>query len=259
MFSNSLTRNVVHWAAVFMCQAAFVTELPADIFIYKTESEYVSALNALGVNQVSEGFESSAWNDARSPSPFDHNIVASKLNGSLLWEPAAKDVWGSQFSNRQHGLTTNHNWARTGQWGLYEDHLGEGYPTTIRISSASTIYGVGGWFDTNPDGQSVGFLFPDRTQAQPPGYYLQGVGVMYPGDNPAFGHAFSGIIDTDGFQSVILSGTLELDQQGQLQGGNIFGADDFLVGLSQAVPEPLGIPVVASVAFVIGFRRRSGV
>ncbi len=138
---------------------------------------------------------------------------------------------GNNFSTRQHGLSSNANWARSGQWGVFENHQGEPFPTTIRVSAEVPIYGVGGWFNTNPDGQSVGFLFEDRTTASNPGYFIPGFGVMYPGDTPSFGHVFVGLIDPEGFTSVVLSGTLAVNEKGLVEGGIIYGADDFTFGV----------------------------
>ena len=185
----------------------------------------------MGYETVVDGFESSEWGGARSPTINDRSMQPMVLSQGILWEPAAKDVWASAYSNRAHGLTTNHNWARTGQWGLFEDHLGEPYPTTIRISTDVPIFAIGGWFNTNPNGQSGGFLFEDRATANDPGYLLPGLGAMYPGDNPSFGHAFNGLIDPDGFTSVILTGSLEINEENVLEGGTIFGVDDFTFGV----------------------------
>ncbi len=209
--------------------------LPATAAVerYKTESAYLARLSQLGLQSLTEGFESSAWDAARSPNINDRHALPQVISQTLLWEPAAKDVWGSAYSTKAHGVTTNHNWARSGLWGIYEDHNGEAYPTTIRVTAPVTIFAIGGWFDTNPDGQSVGFLFEDRTVANDPGYVMPGYGAMYPGDNPSFGHEFVGIVDPDGFTSVILTGTLQLNEENVLEGGNIFGADDFTFGIPQ--------------------------
>ncbi|MFA7236196.1 MAG: hypothetical protein WC058_04960 [Phycisphaeraceae bacterium] len=153
-------------------------------------------------------------------------------------------------------MTTNYNWARSGLWGLFEDHRGDPYPTVFRISSAIPIYAVGGWFDTNPDYQSVGFLFEDRTTADDPGYVLPGYGAMYPGDAPSVGgHAFVGIVDPAGFTSIIVTGTLEVNEEGVLGGGNfVFGSDDFTIGV---IPEPAPMSMLAvTVCATIGWRRR---
>jgi hypothetical protein len=242
-------------ALIVECSLSIAPEADAAVFRYKSEADYYAALNDLGLATVREGFESTAWDDARSPSLNDRQMVASKLAQGILWEPASKDIWGSQFSNRDHGLTTNHNWASEGDWGLFEDHRGEAYPTTIRISSENLMYGVGGWFNTNPDLQSVGFLFEDRTVADAVGYFLPGLGVMYPGDNPAVGHEFVGIIDTDGFNSVVLTGTLEINEEGRLEGGTIFGADNFTFAVA-AIPEPTTSPLLLAALIAHGASRR---
>jgi len=211
----------------------FITQVEAAVERYKTEAGYLARLTELELDTVLEGFESAVWDGTRS-TIVNPALESSVISQGILWEAAAKDVWGSQYSNRQHGLSTNTNWARSGTYGVYENHLGEPYPTTIRVSSPTPIFAVGGWFNTNPDLQSVGFLFEDRTTANDPGYFLPGFGVMYPGDNPSVGHEFVGIIDPDGISSVVLTGTLEVNEEGVLEGGTIFGADDFIFGVLPA-------------------------
>jgi len=204
-------------------------ESEAAVERYKIEADYLVRLAELGHNTVIEGFESSTWDVVRSPDVNNRHSLPEVLSQGLIWEGAASDVFGPLAFD---GVTTNYNWARTGQWGLYEDRIRASffsplYQSTIRVSSAAPLYGVGGWFDTNPDGESVGFLFEDRTTANAPGYVLPGFGAMYPGDNPSFGHEFIGIVDPDGFNSVVLTGSLEVNEEGVLEGGTIYGADDF--------------------------------
>lgn len=232
--------------------------LSADAAVerYKTEAEYLNRLAELGLGTLSEGFESSAWDIARSPNINDHNSPHSVVSQSITWTAAAKDIWGTAYSYYTHGMTTNHNWARSGLWGLFEDHGGDGYPTVYRISSAIPIYAVGGWFDTNPDYQSVGFLFENRTTANDPGYVLPGYGAMYPADVPAIGgHAFVGVVDPAGFTSVIVTTTLQVNEEGVLEGGNfVFGSDDFTIGV---IPEPATMAMLAvTVCATVGRRRR---
>lgn len=204
----------------------------AQVERYKEESVFLARLAELGLEVLGEGFESPAWDGTRSPDPFDPLMMPEVLSQGVLWEPAAKDVFGDTWSTRPHGLSTNHNWARSGSWGLFENHNGEWYPTTIRVSAPTVIYALGGWFDTNPDGQSAGFLFEGRMTANEPGYVLPGIGAMYPGDNPSYGHEFVGIVDPDGFGAVVLTGTLEINEKGVLEGGIIYGCDDFLIGVA---------------------------
>ena len=197
---------------------------------YKNEADYLARVAALGYATISEGFESSDWDSVRTVNLDTHSLPSVTSQG-LTWEAAARDLW-TYSSSRAYGVTTNSNWARSGGWGIFEDHVGDPMPTTIRVSSPEMLYAIGGWFDTNPDGQSVGFVFEDRTTFNDPGYLLPGIGVMYPGDNPSFGHAFVGIVDPDGFNTVVLSGTLQVNEENQLEGGNIFGADDFTLAVA---------------------------
>ncbi len=225
-------RSVVSACCVI---GAMIMGASADVERYRDEGDFLARIQQLGHIVVSEGFESAVWDGTRT-TIIDPMLEPEVVSGGVLWEPAAKDVFGSQFSSRQHGLSTTPNWARTGGWGMYENHVGEPYPTTIRVSAGATIFGVGGWFNTNPDGQSVGFLFEDRDFANEPGYVLTGYGAMYPGDTPAFGHVFVGFIDPDGFDAVVMTGTLEINEKGILEGGIIYGCDDFSI----AVPEGFG-------------------
>ena len=221
---------------VWLCGLVFswivLSCVPASAAVerYKTEAAYLARLAELGLDTVSEGFEAAVWDGTRS-TIVNPALQPSVVSQKLLWEPASKDIWGSSWSTKQHGLSTNTNWARSGTYGVFENHLGEAYPTTIRVSSVNPIYAVGGWFDTNPDLQSVGILFEGRTTANDPGYVLSGLGALYPGDNPSVGHEFVGFVDPDGFTSVVLTGTLQINEENILEGGNIFGADDFTFGV----------------------------
>ena len=62
---------------------------------------------------------------------------------------------------------------------------------------------------------------------------------MYPGDNPSFGHEFIGFIDPDGFTDVVLTGTLQVNEENVLEGGIYFGADDFTFGVPQDFITPI--------------------
>ncbi|MCA9310714.1 MAG: hypothetical protein KDA21_05865, partial [Phycisphaerales bacterium] len=192
---------------------------------YRDEAQFLARLDELGLlnGVIHEGFESAAWDITRTPA-LPHDVTAQ----GITWTTAARDVWGAGWWSNPHGLTTNGNWARSGNWGLFENHSGSPYPTTIRISGP-TMYAVGGWFNTNPDYESVGFLFDDRNYANSPGYVLPNLGAMYPGDHQAVGHVFTGIIDPDGFTNVILTGDLAINEKGFLEGGVYYGVDDMII------------------------------
>lgn len=248
------------WSAVlaFGVIGGTVVGASADVERYRDEGAFLARIQQLGHTVVSEGFESAVWDGTRT-TIVDPMFEPEVLSQGVLWEPAARDVFGSGFSNRPHGLSTTPNWARTGGWGMYEYHSGDWYSTTIRVSSDAPIYGVGGWFDMNPDGQSIGFLFEDRDTANAPGYVLPGYGAMYPGDNPAVGHEFIGFVDPGGFDSVVMVGTLEYNEKGILEGGGYYGCDDFTICIAAGCGDadlvaPLGVLDLADIgAFVAAF------
>lgn len=203
---------------------------------YKTEAEYLARLNQLGHNVINEGFESAAWDAARTIG-LSFQSQPTITSQGLTWETAARDLWPNPYSSKVYGVTTNSNWARSGNWGIFEDHQGDVVPTTIRVNSAVPIYGIGGWFDTNPDLQDFGFLFEGATTATDPGYVMPGFGAMYPADNAGTAHRFAGLIVPGGFTNVVLTGTLQVNEQNALEGGAIYGADDFTFAFAP-VPEP---------------------
>jgi len=230
-----------HRLAILSLVLAGTTGAMGDVERYKNEGEFLARLAELGLTaNVFEDFESSTWDGTRSTITDPHQ-QSPVFSMGIVWEAATWDVWGN-LGGGTPGLSTNRNWAQGPGFGVYTAYSGFLYPTTIRVSSDTPMYAVGGWFNTNPDLESVGFLFEDETTANPPGYVLPGFGAMYPGDNPAVGHEFSGIIDPDGFDSVILTGALEVNEKGILEGGTIFGADNFTIvapGLTPACPGDL--------------------
>ncbi|MEQ8667766.1 MAG: hypothetical protein RIC12_01255 [Pirellulales bacterium] len=237
--------------AVLLC----VTVVPAQGAVerYKNEAEYIDRLAELGYTALHEGFESSDWDEVRTVN-LDFQSLPSVDSQGLTWESAGRDVWPYPFSTRVYGVTTNSNWARSGDWGIFEDHKGDPIPTTIRVHSPTPIYGIGGWFNTNPDGLDFGFLFEDATSAEDPGWFLPGYGAMYPGDNSGSGHNFAGLIFTEGFTDVVLTGVLRINEENQLEGGAIYGADDFTFAVPiDFVPEPtsLGLGILGFVSFTL--------
>lgn len=225
---------------------------------YKVEVDYLADLSGMGYVALSEGFESSAWDAVRSSGINDINSLPSVVSKGITWESAARDLW-SYPTSRIYGLTTNGNWARSGSWGMYEDHKGDPMPTTIRITFPQTVYGIGGFFDTNPDFEAVGFLFEGATTAEDPGYVVAGIGAMYSGDNAGSGHNFNGLIVPDGFTEVILTGVLEINEENQLEGGAIYGIDDFTFAVpSGFVPEPTSFVLLMMSGFFMSRSRSQG-
>lgn len=203
-----------------------ILPLAADVERYKDEALYLARLTELGFATVQEDFEGSDWDGIRSTivNPASATSITSKR---IVWDSPAGDFYPYNCNNSQ--LATNTNWGRSG-YGVYDTCLA----TTIRVTAPETIYGIAFWVDTNPDGQDVGILFPDRTTANEPGYLIGSYGAMYPGDDHPSGHGFIGFIDPAGFTSLIITGTLEVNEEGQLEGGTTWGADDFTFGVAQS-------------------------
>lgn len=204
-------------AAVLL--GAFALPAAAAVERYKVESEYLARLAELGYENLQEDFEGSDWDGVRSNYPIQ-NYAAFVTSKRITWASAGQDLW--TYPGTVALISTNQNWARTG-WGIFDNYLA----STKRITAPEPIYGIGFWVKTNPGGQDIGILFEDRTTATEPGYVLPGYGAMYPGDIHPFGHGFVGFVDPDGFNEVIVTGTLEVNEEGQLEGGTVFGADDF--------------------------------
>jgi hypothetical protein len=220
----------------------------ADVERYKDEGAYLARLAELDLLTVQEGFEGSAWDGVRSNYPTQ-NFTDSIISQGITWESAGNDLWA--YPTTTALISTNNNWSRSGAWGIYDNFLA----STLRISSPNLIHGVGLWVDTNPDGQDVGFLFEDRGTANDPGYVLPGYGAMYPGDIHPFGHGFIGFVDPAGFNSVVVVGTLEVNEEGQLEGGTVYGADDFTIGVAAPEPSTFALAVLG-LAGLIGLGRR---
>lgn len=197
---------------------------------YKTEAEYLARLAQLGYEALEEGFEGSSWEGLRSIYP-NQSVALSNTAQRVTWSSAGHYLWPSGGPSY---ITTNPNWARSGGWGIFDTYL----ESTIRVSAPEPIYGIGLWVDTNPDFQDTGFLFPGRTTAETPGYLIPGYGAMYPGDNAGVGHRFIGIIDPAGFTDVIITGTLQLTEEGLLEGAAVFGSDDYIFAVAPGFTLP---------------------
>jgi hypothetical protein len=216
-------------AHLFAAALLIAFALPANAVVerYKDEALYLARLAELGYDSLQEDFEGSDWDSVRSNYPA-LNYAASITSKSIEWESAGKDL--TTWPGTTALISTNQNWARGAGWGIFDNYLA----STLRITTPAPIYGIGFWVKTNPGGQDVGIFFEDRFTVNEPGYLMswwansaQKSGAMYPGDIHPFGHGFVGFIDPDGFTEVIVTGTLEVNEEGQLEGGTVHGADDF--------------------------------
>ena len=153
-----MTRTLVLTFAVTMVTHQTLLAVPVT---YTDEATYLADLAALGEPVAFEGFEGSDWDSTRSPAS-----AAAVVSQGVSW--SAGDA-----------LSTSGGWARTGDWGLFDN---PGGPDVITMS-ASELMGVGGWFR-----RSTAFAIQILLDGVPVGGFA-----------PTPAHSFFGVIDTDGF------------------------------------------------------------
>jgi hypothetical protein len=143
------------------------TSATAALMTFSNEADYLSALS--GYSLITEGFESTDWNDTRHPSS-----ISSLTSQGLIW--SASD-----------NLSTGTGWTHSGSYGLFDSY---GDPDQISVSGTETLFGVGGYFRS-----TTATLFD---------YSIDGT---YLGSNDLTPvHSFFGIIDTNGFDSITFLG-----------------------------------------------------
>ena len=179
--------------------------------VYTSEADFLNDLAGLGRSSFAEGFEDdSAWGDVRS-TIADGNHTAPSITASGI-------TWTSNNSISQ--VTTGPGPARTGDWGFYtlphgdfENGIGDGF----QLSSAGSMYAVGGWIKTNTPFAKVHYIVDD---SQTIDFDDLTIGTQF---------QFLGVIDTTGFN------TLQVREvEGVLEDQKFIFADDFTI----AVPEP---------------------
>ena len=190
-------------------------------YVCWVEAAYLSIVGQLGYQTLSEGFEDDvAWGPTRDPL-----TAPTVLSQGITWET------NHNYDPAWTELITGPGKARTGSWAVYDvDHgyatgtLGECtdvtplperclYKDGFTGTSASTLYGVGGYFS----GQSQ----PNLTMIVDGGTPI-GLGLLTVG-----GHQFFGVVDTNGFNTFRVEET-----DGKVgQRRYVFG-DDFTVATS---------------------------
>ncbi len=203
----------------------------ADVERHKSEAAYLARIAELGRVPLAEDFEGRDWDGVRSNYPT-LNYAPAVASKRVTWSCAGAGLWA--HPGRSALISTNRNWGRGGSWGIYDSYLAG----ALRVAFPELVYGIGFWVDTNPDLEDVGVLFEDRVTTEDPGYMMPGYGAMYPGDIHPTGHAFVGFIDPDGFTEVIVVGTLEINEEGRLEGGTVYGADDFTFAVGAGFLQP---------------------
>ncbi len=187
--------------------AWLATAAQATVMTYTVEATFLADLNALTGQTIFEGFEGPEWILAHglgTPGPLSA--------GGLSW-------------NATDNLRVEDNWQRTDLYGLFDSF---GDPDIITVTTkGAPLVGAGGWFaQTTTSNMNV---------------LLDG--VLQASFSPAplgSGHAFWGIIDTDGFNEI------------EFAGNGHWGSDDYTFGI---IPAP-GALALLGLAGLMGARRR---
>lgn len=206
---------------------------PAEITAYIDEAEYLGAIGSLGYSTMAEGFEDdTAWGGVRGGT-----TAASVTSQGITW--TANNVNG--------GVTTGSGPAQTGEWGFYtlpHGDFGNGIGDGWIGNSSQTLYGVGGWLQTNTPFAAVGLL-------------VDGVAVDFGetcvgnncSDNDILGTQpkFFGVISTAGFTTFNYNET-----EGTIGDQKFIFSDDYTF----AVPEPTSLSLLLiSLVCLLAYRR----
>ncbi|MGB9130518.1 MAG: PEP-CTERM sorting domain-containing protein [Thiobacillus sp.] len=279
---------------------AFLTSLgptaaSAVVITYTDESAYLAQLGALGLEHWSENFEGAAWDGVRTTVDVnghrDYHVAASVTNQGITWQgPSYMSPLST--SPRFHLLPGEDSagWAAN-KWGLVAVTR-RSEVDAFKGTSASTLYGIGGWFDT-----LSGYKYDEDSSSYiPAGHMFVGLnGSLAANDFGAGGDTdpsklinaiayntpprFFGIIDTDGFNSFnFFSDQLTVTETGGFPGESsepgfyapIVYADNFTFAAAQAIsepvpgpaPEPASVPepstwasMVTGLVLLLGMRR----
>lgn len=252
----------------------------ADVFTYTDASAYQAKLTALGYGQWSENFEGEEWEGLRTTrdSGFHptYRTAAAATSLGITWEgPGYQSPLTTE--QRFHFLPGEDAASHAAnQWALTAVTRRADYDA-FRGTSTTTLYGVGGWFDS-----MSGYKYDEDSQSYiPQGHLFVSLdgGLSYD-DFGAGGDAdpyklvnaiaydrpprFFGIVDTDGFDSFIFrSDQLLLTDTGGFPGessepgfyGPVVYADSFTFAAAQAIPEPSVWEAMMAGLLLIGLRR----
>ena len=166
----------------------------AEVLTFTDQGEYLQALNSMGYSTWVENFESPAWDHVRSNYPVENSAPSVTRHG-VTW-------------SGNEPISTNTNWGRFGTWGIFTVYTPPYMtPDELLGESVEVLYGIGGWFNSNPD------------YAADIGIELDG--VLSADRNIGTGHQFLGVIDTNGFNTFHI---VDLEVE------SVWGADDFRFG-----------------------------
>ena len=254
----------------------------AAVLTYTDESAYLDKLATLSYGRWSENFEGAAWGGLRTTRDVGYHptyhTAAEVTNLGITWTgPGYRSPITTE--QRFHYLPGEDAAAyAANSWALTAVTRRNGDLDTFSGTSANTLYGVGGWFDT-----MSGYKYDEDSQSYiPNGHMFVSLdGDLSYNDFGAGGDTdpyklinaitydkpprFFGIIDTAGFNSyTFLSDQLVLTDTGGFPGetsepgfyGPVVYADSFTFAATQAVPEPGVWVVMLAGLSLIGVRLR---
>jgi len=223
-----------------------VSSVAHSATIYLDEETYLAAL--AGYDTVYESFEDNiVWADSRTSIPTPGSTPSTTSQG-LVWESnfansatgtgaAYEGAYG--FFALPHGDDTDSgSYCDNAQDPIPEEcWLNDGW--IITSETGETLYGIGGWIDSNTGGGAkITFLLD--------GYDVSGndsdnIGNWNrDGEDIGTGWTFVGVIEANGFQTAEIREVSGKDAQQEY----IFG-DSFTIGVS-AVPIPAAVWLFAS-------------
>lgn len=250
--------------ALFSLAASFwPTAGSAIVFTYTDESEYRAKLASLSLEHWSENFEGAAWDGVRTTVDVtghrDYHVAAAVTSQGITWQgPSYMSPLST--SPRFHHLPGEDaaGWAAN-QWGLVAVTR-RAEVDAFKGTSATMLYGVGGWFDT-----LSGYKYDEDSASYiPAGHMFVSLnGSPVANDFGAGGDTdptklinaiaydqpprFFGIVDTAGFNSFnFFSDQLVVTETGGFPGESsepgfyapIVYGDNFTFAAIQAIPEP---------------------
>ena len=205
----------------------------AAVTAYIDETEYLSDLAGLGHTALQEGFEDDAvWGGVRGGIAGD-STAPSITHLGVTWTA----------NNTISEVTTGSGPARTGDWGFYTlphgdfaNGIGDGFVGT----SSRTLYGVGGWIETNTPPAGIALVLDadtvNRVDVDLGETCTSEENCV---DNAILGtqHKFFGVIKTDGFGRFDFLET-EFTPPDE---SKLIAADDFTFAVADVFPGDLNV------------------
>jgi len=281
-----------HSTALVALAASFWSTVgSATVTTYTDEAAYLTALSAASSAQWSETFQGGVWDGLQTTRDTGghptYHVANSATSQGIIWTPPSfsSTITTEGRYNALPGETSADHAANA--WSLTAVTRRNGDVDAFAGSSANTLYGVGGWFDSqstykidyNDDGTQTyagpqGHMFVSLDGGTfsrfgaggdtDPLKLINGIGILGPGlpNVPRF----FGIVDTAGFHSFNFSSDLGIPvNTGGFPGESsepgfyapIVYADNFTFGGAAApVPEASTWAAMMAGLLVLGLRLK---